>query len=232
MNRMNGTTYDKLRGNLGIDNISIDYGHLIDDVEELKNRTIVFCLGRKTQESIYPMMIQCPNNFMIQDITGICSKGGTINDTKIVIQKINYYDFSLNKDNWVDIIDENNPIIFKTGRNTIEENYRINNALLSKDDLLRIKVLQTDSDITDITINIRTSMQGSKYKSGDGVLASGQNSAKVIDNFITADTMINVVPTTERIGYWEVDSYNGYFIITSDTIEPASVNFIWEGTKQ
>lgn len=231
MDYMNNTTYDKLRGDLGVDNICIDYGFLIDDVSELKNRTIVFCLGKKTQKIIYPMMIQCPNNFYIHNITGVCSDSGLRSDTKIVIQKINYYDFHMNKDTWTNIIDETNPIVFKSNRNTIEENYKITNAIISKDDLLRIKVLDADDNIKDITINININIYGAKHKNGTGILLANEKTIKIVDDFITTDTMVTIAPMTQKIGLWKVESFYGYFIVTSDIEEMYNVSFVWGATK-
>lgn len=226
-----GTTYDKLRGNLNIDNISIDYGYLIDDVSDLKNRTIVFCLGKKTQKIIYPMIIQCPNNFSIKNITGVCSNNGIRENTKIIIQKINYYDFHMHKDNWVDIIDENEPIVFKPNKNTIEENYVVTNNIISKDDLLRIKVLEKDSDITDITINININIIGSKHKNGTSLISAKTKTQKVVDEFITSETMVVIAPLIMKLGYWTVESFKGYFIVTSDVDEEHDVSFVWGATK-
>lgn len=49
--------------------------------------------------------------------------------------------------------------------------------------------------------------------------------------FITANTYITVTPTGEPAGTWTVQSYDGYFTITSDADENA-IGFDWNGVKK
>lgn len=70
-----------------------------------------------------------------------------------------------------------------------------------------------------------------EYKKGTGTFSSGLTTYNVNDAFVTSNTMITVTVTGGKTGYWSVESFEGYFKITSDATEKTSVTFIWEGVK-
>ncbi|TCX53827.1 hypothetical protein [Dehalobacter sp. 14DCB1] len=69
------------------------------------------------------------------------------------------------------------------------------------------------------------------FKNGTGTFTSGGTSYQVTDAFITANTMVTVSPTGTKVGSWTVQSYDGYFIITSDATESSGVTFDWGAVK-
>ena len=82
-------------------------------------------------------------------------------------------------------------------------------------------------------LNINTSAIGQKasFKSGSFTFPSGMITHKITDNFITASTLVTIIPTTEKKGSWTVNSTSGSFTITSDTIEPVNVICDWGAIK-
>jgi hypothetical protein len=70
-----------------------------------------------------------------------------------------------------------------------------------------------------------------KYKNGTGTFPTGNTSFTITDAFITANTLVTICPKAEKVGFWIVDSYAGYFTITSDKAETADVAFDWGAIK-
>ncbi len=77
-----------------------------------------------------------------------------------------------------------------------------------------------------------------QFKNGSGTFPDGTTHT-VYDPFITEDTLVTISPTANKENYWDVVSYNGYFVITSKdggtgeppVVEPSSVSFNWSATK-
>lgn len=79
---------------------------------------------------------------------------------------------------------------------------------------------------------IKTQLDGTcKFKKSTGTFAAGGTTYTVTDSFITSDTMVILSPTSNKNGFWSVNSSNGSFIITSDDIEPIAVTFEWTAIK-
>ena len=55
-------------------------------------------------------------------------------------------------------------------------------------------------------------------------------SKTMTDSRITANTAIGIYPTGTTAGYWTVESYAGYFVITSTASETAC-GFKWSALK-
>jgi hypothetical protein len=69
------------------------------------------------------------------------------------------------------------------------------------------------------------------FKNGSGTFTSGETTYTVTDAFITANTMVIVSPTSEKLGSWSVESSAGSFTITSDETETVAVTFDWGAVK-
>ncbi|MEG0181736.1 MAG: hypothetical protein RR657_07575, partial [Peptostreptococcaceae bacterium] len=69
------------------------------------------------------------------------------------------------------------------------------------------------------------------FKNGSGTFPINQTTFTVTDAFVTVNTLITVIPKTEKNGTWSVVSNNGNFVITSDSIETVAVSFDWAGVK-
>lgn len=70
-----------------------------------------------------------------------------------------------------------------------------------------------------------------KYKNGSGTFTANGTTYTVTDAFITANTLVIVSPTSEKLGSWTVASTNGSFTITSDATETTAVTFDWGAMK-
>lgn len=78
-----------------------------------------------------------------------------------------------------------------------------------------------------------------QFKNGTGTFPASATSYQVDDAFITASTFVTIAPTSAKENFWDVDSYDGYFIITSkdggtteaEIAEPVDVTFHWSAMK-
>jgi len=58
-----------------------------------------------------------------------------------------------------------------------------------------------------------------------GIFASGATTYQKTDSTVTANSLVDVYAQGTTIGQWSVESYAGYFIITSTKTETSNVNF-------
>ena len=69
-----------------------------------------------------------------------------------------------------------------------------------------------------------------QFKRGSGTFPAG-TSYTVNDAFITADTLVTVIPISEKRATWTVESTTGSFTITADSAESNPVTFDWGAVK-
>lgn len=86
------------------------------------------------------------------------------------------------------------------------------------------------ADAGDATISSAIGQKAS-FKSGSFTFPSGMITHKITNTFITASTLVTIIPTTEKKGSWTVNSTNGSFTIISDTVEPIDVTCDWGAIK-
>lgn len=68
------------------------------------------------------------------------------------------------------------------------------------------------------------------FKNGSSTFPAGTTHT-VTDAFITANTLVTVIPTGTNTQNWIVDSTAGSFTITAEAAEPSSVTFDWGALK-
>ena len=73
--------------------------------------------------------------------------------------------------------------------------------------------------------------QRALYMNDTGTFPSAMTSCEVSNDFITANTWINVMPTEAKEGDWNVVASSGAFVITSTSTESSTVDFAWIGIK-
>lgn len=69
------------------------------------------------------------------------------------------------------------------------------------------------------------------FKNGSATFTAGGTTYQVTDAFITTNTLVTIIPTSEKQGAWSVVSNAGSFTITSDTVETVAVTFDWGAVK-
>ena len=70
------------------------------------------------------------------------------------------------------------------------------------------------------------------YTQGSDTFPLGQLTYTVTNAFITALTDVNINPDpTNKIGVWSVESFAGYFTITTDIVETSNISFDWSGVR-
>ena len=100
------------------------------------------------------------------------------------------------------------------------------------DDSSVVTTLGVDNTTIPTSKAVSDAIAGSAmFKNGSGTFTSGETTYTVTDAFITADTMVIVSPTSEKLGSWSVESSAGSFTITSDATETNAVTFDWGAVK-
>ena len=98
--------------------------------------------------------------------------------------------------------------------------------------LYRVSIVGTAiTAITMLTKDFAYISKAVQYMQGSGTLTAGVSSYTVTDAFISPTTRVDIEPTSTKLGTWAVNSFAGYFTITSTVTETTAVTFDWSAMK-
>lgn len=215
-----------------------EYSPLIDKVDVHKD-------GLKLKQDVDYLIDK--NSKTIKPVVGTFSNCRIIYSViKQATRVINNYDSSLILDHSIESIKLSKELNDKINSATSAEGHNHDSIYYKKSEIDTI-IENSQYDDTSIKESLNTHSHDNIYykkseidtavnskasfKNGTGIFIKDKNSITIEDTFITDNTLITVIPTSDKIGFWVVDTYDGYFTIVSDKIETEDVNFTWGGVK-
>lgn len=118
----------------------------------------------------------------------------------------------------------------------VEDNLNTENKIVALNGTGPIKEKTNKEDFTAFQTSVNTQLgematKKAEFKNGSNTFPSGQTTFTITDAFITANTLVTIIPKGEKQGVWSGVSNDGNFVITSDTLEINAVPFDWGGVK-